>query len=91
MRSNTHACPPTLACCRCKFNYLLPAGAPWVFEVPELTGFQVAVGHNFGGHYNYPCATSKVANACVVVGSAQASPPPAAAAPSAAIAASRVV
>ncbi|PSC71778.1 serine threonine-kinase [Micractinium conductrix] len=47
------------------------AGSPLFFSVPKLSGYDVDIGRNFGGKFNYTCAGSMVEKSCVIAGSAQ--------------------
>lgn len=47
------------------------SGSPLFFSVPKLTGYDVEVGRNFGGRFNYSCPGSNANDSCVIEGSAQ--------------------
>lgn len=47
------------------------AGSPLFFSVPKLSGYDVEVGRNFGGKFNYTCANSVTAGSCVLLGTAE--------------------
>jgi hypothetical protein len=48
-------------------------GTPLFFSVPKLTGYDVEVGRNMGGKFNYTCTATIFQGSCVMIGSAQAS------------------
>lgn len=49
---------------------LRPApGSPLYFSVPKLSGYDVEIGRNFGGKFNYSCAGSVFNTSCVLIGS----------------------
>lgn len=50
-----------------------PTGSPLFFSVPKLSGYDVEIGRNFGGKFNYSCPASEVEGACVLFGGAEAS------------------
>ncbi|KAI3430778.1 hypothetical protein D9Q98_009190 [Chlorella vulgaris] len=47
------------------------AGSPLFFSVPKLAGYDVEIGRNFGGRFNYSCPGSAVEGSCVLLVSAQ--------------------
>lgn len=48
------------------------AGSPLFFKVPKLTGYDVEIGRNFGGKFNYTCPRTFFNASCVLTGTAQA-------------------
>lgn len=49
------------------------AGAPFNMTLPQVPGYVLSPGADFGGMYDFPCAASSVAESCMVVGPAQES------------------
>lgn len=49
------------------------AGAPFNMTLPQVQGYVLNPGADFGGVHDFPCAASSVAESCMVVGPAQES------------------
>ncbi|KAI7845368.1 hypothetical protein COHA_001075 [Chlorella ohadii] len=52
-------------------NVPFTTGTPLFFSVPKLTGYDVEVGRNMGGKFNYTCTATIFPGSCVIIGTAQ--------------------
>lgn len=63
-----HSCRASSPRCACLLRF---PGSPLFFSVPKLAGYDVEIGRNFGGRFNYSCPGSAVEGSCVLLVSAQ--------------------